>query len=824
MRLVEALGDLVDIPQFFVWRLTWEPIKQKYHKTPYYTNVEGKGRDNWTDYQSAMALLASLRATGGTYSLGWYLTADSGYWFFDIDGCITDGVLSDVAQWAYTNLKGAFSEISASGNGLHFIGHGPVPQHGMVNKAAALELYTEGRGIAFGLTDEADGCADSLHTQAIAAVAAHWFPYVETVRVEGTDPAWRGPTDDEDLLRRALQSGSVGSLLGKQASFRDLWERNVSVLSHFYPPDPGSVDPFGGSEADGALAMHLAFWTGRDVERVERLMRRSALVRDKWDSERNDTTYLGFTVARACANASAVLQDKERAPEQPVVLRGAEGLKALSDEMNNLDLEQLDEAFIPRIKADASISMIERASIANLLKARLDGLGSNHTLAAVTKMLKPSAFVAQEVEIPAFYHEFVYVQRGDTFYHMKTGSELPRTAFKATYNRFMPVKTNGDHEDAATWCTDRWGMQTVNDTMYLPGRDATVQLGAKTYVNSYRAAECAGSYTTAGITAIQNFAHHLLHMCGERPEVYTGFIDWMAHNVQHPGVKIRYVPLVKGHQGSGKSIIGEVMQAALGWDNVKPVGSGTVMGGNFTDWAHGACVIILEEIWMEGKQRYAVANTIKENITNDRVSINRKNLTGLDILNISNFIAFTNHNDAVPLTDEDRRWWVIFSPFVNNHDQNTAMGIADRGAFYGAIKHGINHCGGEFRKWLLEHKISDSFDPNGNAPLTAEKANMRRAGEDEAMEIARRTIENGSYGVCKEVFSSSALAMAMRLEFHKAQMDEPKGRKMNWLATNLSYIAAGEVKWDGKAHTVWTIRPMRNEEIRAYLNDTKSPT
>ena len=37
------------------------------------------------------------------------------------------------------------------------------------------------------------------------------------------------------------------------------------------------------SEADGALAMQIGFWTGGDVGQVERIMRKSGLVRPKWD-------------------------------------------------------------------------------------------------------------------------------------------------------------------------------------------------------------------------------------------------------------------------------------------------------------------------------------------------------------------------------------------------------------------------------------------------------------------------------------------------------------------------------------------------------------
>jgi hypothetical protein len=55
-----------------------------------------------------------------------------------------------------------------------------------------------------------------------------------------------------------------------------------------------------------SLAMHLAFWAGRDCERIKRLMAKSALVRDKWEREE----YVQDTISRACDTVTAVLQDK----------------------------------------------------------------------------------------------------------------------------------------------------------------------------------------------------------------------------------------------------------------------------------------------------------------------------------------------------------------------------------------------------------------------------------------------------------------------------------------------------------------------------------
>ena len=92
---------------------------------------------------------------------------------------------------------------------------------------------------------------------------------------------WSGPVEDGELLRRALQSISASAAFNpKKPSFSDLWEANAAKLNVAYPG--GDKRPYDASSADAALAQHLAFWTGKDCERIARLMQSSALVRDKW--------------------------------------------------------------------------------------------------------------------------------------------------------------------------------------------------------------------------------------------------------------------------------------------------------------------------------------------------------------------------------------------------------------------------------------------------------------------------------------------------------------------------------------------------------------
>src|SRR5262245_2703110 len=77
--------------------------------------------------------------------------------------------------------------------------------------------------------------------------------------------------DDGALIERARRARNG-------ARFVALWAGDVSAY--------GSQ-----SEADLALCNLLAFWTGGDAARVDRLFRVSGLYRSKWDATRGEQTY-----------------------------------------------------------------------------------------------------------------------------------------------------------------------------------------------------------------------------------------------------------------------------------------------------------------------------------------------------------------------------------------------------------------------------------------------------------------------------------------------------------------------------------------------------
>jgi P4 family phage/plasmid primase-like protien len=111
-----------------------------------------------------------------------------------------------------------------------------------------------------------------------------------------------------------------GGPIRTRATFSDLFDANLDVLIECFPTQEDGKE-YGFSEADSALADKLAYWTGRNPVRMERIMRRSALLREKWDD--SDGRYLKLTIRKSCAKCTRVEGETPDADEVAERWQGA---------------------------------------------------------------------------------------------------------------------------------------------------------------------------------------------------------------------------------------------------------------------------------------------------------------------------------------------------------------------------------------------------------------------------------------------------------------------------------------------------------------------
>jgi putative DNA primase/helicase len=216
------------------------------------TNASG----SWGAFEEAVQFSRQHNLPG----IGFVFTENDDFVGIDLDDCFDTkaGSIKAEAQEIINRLD-SYTEISPSGRGVHIIAKGKLPVGG--RKAGKVEIYDDRRfftitgktlnGSLVGVKDRPKEILEFYHDI---------FPAPEKKLPSSSN---RAEVDDRILIEMAKGAENA-------QKFKCLWEGDFSA----YPSH---------SEADLALCQILAFWTGRDAERIDRLFRQSGLYRAKWD-------------------------------------------------------------------------------------------------------------------------------------------------------------------------------------------------------------------------------------------------------------------------------------------------------------------------------------------------------------------------------------------------------------------------------------------------------------------------------------------------------------------------------------------------------------
>ncbi len=291
-RLDQTL--LENIPELLLGRDQWvlwrhELRDGKWTKVPYQSHAPSKKADTtdpqtWNSYADTLrGYQATLRTKNPADGIGFVFAHDGGLVGFDLDGSIVNGELDPFAQTILDQLTPTYYEVSPSGNGIKGIVLGHLPGPGMHRKnlgpdsRIGFELYDTGRffTITGDLWGECRDIGDRSQSVCDLYEAYKPRPHERNGHVPGGEPS----AEDKVLLDKARNATNG-------AEFRRLF-------------DKGEYEKFSASEADFRLCCRLAWWGNRNAAFVDRTFRASALMRDKWDSPRGQSTYGAVTVANA---------------------------------------------------------------------------------------------------------------------------------------------------------------------------------------------------------------------------------------------------------------------------------------------------------------------------------------------------------------------------------------------------------------------------------------------------------------------------------------------------------------------------------------------
>ena len=278
--------ELRDIPRWVAWRWEWRPKADKWTKPPIDPST-GRATDAtnplaWMTFELAQAL-ARDSGDGIGLTLG---DGSEGLVGIDLDECIDDrGVIADWAAAIIVKFA-SYTERTPSGSGLRIWIHGQKP--GDKCRKGSIEIYSRDRYFTItGRVIDGSPLAIATRQPALDDLYRELWP---SRPLPGGNGALPTVEDSDDALIE------VGRKICK--NFSALFDRGEDVHGNE-------------SSSDMALLNHLAFLTGKDAGRMERIFGASPRgQREKW-TERPD--YRQRSIQEAIEKTANVYDPRWRA-------------------------------------------------------------------------------------------------------------------------------------------------------------------------------------------------------------------------------------------------------------------------------------------------------------------------------------------------------------------------------------------------------------------------------------------------------------------------------------------------------------------------------
>ncbi len=286
---------LRDRPQWVAWRYILRDGKQT--KAPVNANNGGLADSTdpatWTAFPQALAACQQRRNLAG---VGFVFTLDDPYCGVDLDDCI-DPESGQLKAWAAEIIRqlDSYAEISPSGTGVKVFLKANKPGR-RCRKAyhdGEVEIYDSNRFFTVtgqrlpdspGTVELRQEQLDAIY-HAVFGKDGHSDGRARTGPVPA--PSGNGAVylDDEQIIELASSGRRSG------AKFATLWSGDWNAYFN------------SASEADSSVVFTLAFYT-KDPGQIDRLFRRSGLMRPKWDEQHGEQTYGATTIAKALAKVT----------------------------------------------------------------------------------------------------------------------------------------------------------------------------------------------------------------------------------------------------------------------------------------------------------------------------------------------------------------------------------------------------------------------------------------------------------------------------------------------------------------------------------------
>ena len=246
-----------------------------------YKPAQSNNPDTWSDFDTAVRVSADFAGIGFMFSGSGYFGVDLDDMQDDMKAFLAGDTDNTIAEFVLALQS--YTELSNSGNGIHIICKGKLPEGG--RRKGKIEMYDSGR--FFVMTGKY--CTQFMDisecTEKIKPLHKKYFSDRKSQQIS------------KNQMTLPDTSFSVQEIIDKAMKFA-----NGDKFRKLYNGD--FSDYSSQSEADFAFCNLLAFWCGGDIQKMDEIYRSSGLMRDKWDRKTANSTYGKLTMQKAVSGCN----------------------------------------------------------------------------------------------------------------------------------------------------------------------------------------------------------------------------------------------------------------------------------------------------------------------------------------------------------------------------------------------------------------------------------------------------------------------------------------------------------------------------------------
>src|SRR3989344_3187123 len=294
--------------QWINWRYEKRPSEDKPTKVPKLTSGNGNAKPNdpstWSTLGEVIDAMNPLH--GASFDgIGVMFTEEKMLLGIDIDHCIENGeIRAEIAT--IVEKARTYTETSPSGTGLHLYLKLSSPLTLERKRSGHFECYTEGRWFTF----TGDEWKNSYPVRTVTPEEA-----IKILQLMGY-PWRKGKSTPKNSVEvhhnpPAAASNELATLSDAEVMQKMFAAKNGAAIKALYEGDISAYDG-DDSKGDAALCFHLAFWTGKNAEQMDRMWLASPLgAREKTQNRKEN--YRDLLIAHAIGLCKDTYNDKREA-------------------------------------------------------------------------------------------------------------------------------------------------------------------------------------------------------------------------------------------------------------------------------------------------------------------------------------------------------------------------------------------------------------------------------------------------------------------------------------------------------------------------------